>query len=249
MGLLDSLVSNFWKSRQGDFVPLKETETFGPGPVLLLYNVPLEIDNDEIQDILSDAAPEAVRDTVRIARIHTMSNHRNHAHDDHKNTINDDSWLELSLVDALTQIIRNCTENSQSSSIQITTRSILGDGSDHDNEYESSSTTAALPSVAVMLFSGFSNAEMMATYNLLGKEIYQEVGVAPACAKAVPNAMEKSLRQVLSEIANDHLDAILLETNDTNDDDDNNNDNNNNGNGKFENNNESSFDGSLRDRT
>lgn len=62
----------------------------------------------------------------------------------------------------------------------------------------------------VLLFSGFSNSEMMAVYNTVGQEAYQETGgqSSPACAKCVPNAMQKPLRQVLAEIAGDHEDAM-----------------------------------------
>ena len=55
---------------------------------------------------------------------------------------------------------------------------------------------------------------MLAVYNLLGDEIYQETGgqAVVACAKAVPNAMAKPLRQVLDEIAGDHQDAMQLQS-------------------------------------
>jgi len=66
--------------------------------------------------------------------------------------------------------------------------------------------------VAVLLFSGFTNAEMLATYNILGPELYQETGRPVACAKAVPNALRKPLRQVLDEIAGDHRDAMTMDT-------------------------------------
>ena len=53
----------------------------------------------------------------------------------------------------------------------------------------------------------------MTVYNILGKEIYDETAgqSTPACAKAVPNAMSKPLRQVLDEIAGDHKDAMASE--------------------------------------
>jgi hypothetical protein len=62
----------------------------------------------------------------------------------------------------------------------------------------------------VIYFSGISNAEMMATYRIISGEIYEETGGAAnaACAKAVPPAMDKPLRQVIEEITGDHLDAI-----------------------------------------
>ena len=68
MGLINSL-SNFLQSRDGDFVKLEETGRYGPGPAIILYKVPPEIDDEEVQDILSDEAPLAHRKGVRLARI------------------------------------------------------------------------------------------------------------------------------------------------------------------------------------
>ena len=64
--------------------------------------------------------------------------------------------------------------------------------------------------IPVLLFSGFMNDEMMSAYNIIGPEIYEETGGVsnPACAKAVPNAMEKPLFQVIEEISGDHADAM-----------------------------------------
>ena len=66
------------------------------------------------------------------------------------------------------------------------------------------------PPCPVIYFSGISNTEMMATYRIISSEIYEETGGAAnaACAKAVPPAMDKPLRQVIEEITGDHLDAI-----------------------------------------
>lgn len=61
---------------------------------------------------------------------------------------------------------------------------------------------------------------MMAIYGILGKEIYEESGTTAACAKVVPNAMTKSLQQVLDEISGDHRDATTMESYNNNDDDD-----------------------------
>ena len=83
-------------------------------------------------------------------------------------------------------------------------------------ETSSSSSTSIAPThlnVPVLFFSGFGNEEMLAVYNILGREIYEETGgqSAAACAKAVPNAMGKPLRQVLEEISGDHKDAMGLD--------------------------------------
>jgi hypothetical protein len=66
----------------------------------------------------------------------------------------------------------------------------------------------------VLYFSGVTNAEMMDTYRIMANEIYAETDGAhwPACAKAVPGAMGKSLRQVISEISGDHADAMGTST-------------------------------------
>ena len=75
---------------------------------------------------------------------------------------------------------------------------------------ESSSTTTN----GVLFFSGFTNPEMMAVYQIMADEIYQETGGRNnvACAKAVPNAMHKPLGQVLEEICGDHQQAIIMST-------------------------------------
>lgn len=80
------------------------------------------------------------------------------------------------------------------------------------------SASQASPSLLfpVLLFSGFCNEEMMAVYNIVGKEIYQETAwqARPACSKAVLNAMHKPLGQVLSKIAGDHQNAIGMQQSD-----------------------------------
>lgn len=79
-------------------------------------------------------------------------------------------------------------------------------GSDGSSSFEKDKSS-------VLYFSGFTNDEMMATYNIIGKELYEESGgsVTPACAKAVVNAMDKPLRQVLDEISGDHEEAMSSE--------------------------------------
>ena len=64
----------------------------------------------------------------------------------------------------------------------------------------------------MLYFSGVTNQEMMETYNIMANEVYQETqGVHwPACAKVVEPALNKSLRQVLTEISGDHADAMRM---------------------------------------
>jgi hypothetical protein len=50
----------------------------------------------------------------------------------------------------------------------------------------------------------------VATYSIVGGEIYQENGASAACAKAVPGSMQKPLGQVLDEISSDHQNAITM---------------------------------------
>ncbi|GAX27761.1 hypothetical protein FisN_13Hh137 [Fistulifera solaris] len=169
MGILDSL-SDFWTQREADFIRLDSSETeYGPGPLLVLYQVPPTIDDDEVNDMISDGAPQAHNKKCRIYRL----------------TEHDDVILDMSLEKSLNYMMDTAATSTPSA------------------------TGTIARGVPVLLFSGFRNDEMMATYNILGREIYQEMGgqVSPACAKAVPNAMRKQLRQVLGEIAGDHTSA------------------------------------------
>jgi hypothetical protein len=167
MGLLDS-ISSFLHDREGDFVKLEDSESaFGPGPLLLLYNVPDGIEKEEFMDMLSDGAPQASKRGVVIASI----------------TSSDAKLLDIPLSDALEQVIKGV----------VTTTPTLDQ-----------------TKCPVLFFSGFRNDEMMETYSIIGKEIYEETGgsLIPACAKAVENAMGKPLRQVLDEISGDHEDVM-----------------------------------------
>jgi hypothetical protein len=69
MGLLDS-ISDFVQNRQGDFTKLDSGgRAFGPGPAILLYGIPSGVTDDEIQDMLQDAAPAAHRKGCRLCRV------------------------------------------------------------------------------------------------------------------------------------------------------------------------------------
>jgi hypothetical protein len=167
MGLLDS-ISSFLQDREGDFVKLEDSEgAFGPGPLLLLYNVPEGIEENEFMDMVSDGAPQASKQGVVIASISS----------------NDEKLLEMTLSGALEQVVNGVGTNKP---------------------------VFDQTKCPVLFFSGFRNDEMMQTYNIVGKEIYEEAGgsLTPACAKAVKKAMGKPLRQVLEEISGDHKDAM-----------------------------------------
>ena len=185
MGLLDSL-SSFLTQRDGDFVKLEGSEAaFGPGPVVLLYGIPSGIDDGEIQDMLSDGAPKAFRKGVTLCRIPS--------NDSVDGSTEMDALLDSTVGEAITSIV------AEKDSVATAAVAV--------NE------PVEVAKCPVLYFSGFENPEMMATYNILGKEIYEETqGFAtPACAKVVPNAMDKPLRQVLEEIAGDHREAMGAE--------------------------------------
>lgn len=177
-GWIDDILPSFLKNRKGDFLKLEETqEAYGPGPLLLLYNVPTDIDDLEIFDIIHDGAPKAFSLKPKVFRVNDDG----------------DSILDLPLKDALEQIANGAQSTRKNLAVQQITMPDSG---------------------IVLFFSGFLNSEMMNVYNILGQEIYQEVGgkVFPACAKCVPKAMEKPLRQVLSEVIGDHEDAVKIST-------------------------------------
>jgi hypothetical protein len=173
MGLLNSF-GNFLQSRDGDFVKLEESgDVFGPGPALILYKVPASIGDDEIQEMLSDGAPQASAKGVTIARI----------------LRDDDELLKLSVSKSLKRVVRGKVEESDA---------------------DGSVSAISRDGCPVLFFSGFQNKEMMATYSIVGGEIYQENGASAACAKAVPGSMQKPLGQVLDEISSDHQNAITM---------------------------------------
>lgn len=175
MGLLDNLGS-FLNKREGDFVKLESSvDTFGPGPVILLYGCPRGVTDDELKDMIEDGAPKASKsssDGVICRRIDAS----------------DASLLNMSVGTALEKIAGG---------------EVAATATPLDEE-------SPQPPCPVIYFSGISNDEMMATYRIISSEMYEETGGAAnaACAKAVPPAMEKPLRQVIEEITGDHLDAI-----------------------------------------
>jgi hypothetical protein len=183
MGLLDSLGS-FLNNREDDFVKLGEESSdnipFGPGPAILIYGCPSDLTDMELNDMISDGAPKASKKT-------SSSNNKG---------------VICRRIDASTTEILDL-------SVQQALEKVVKEGS------SAIATDAAAPptSIApcpVIYFSGISNEEMMATYRIISSEIYEETGGAAkaACAKAVPPAMEKPLRQVIEEITGDHLAAI-----------------------------------------
>eukprot|EP00534_Pseudo-nitzschia_fraudulenta_P014697 CAMPEP_0201240646 /NCGR_PEP_ID=MMETSP0852-20130820/30588_1 /ASSEMBLY_ACC=CAM_ASM_000632 /TAXON_ID=183588 /ORGANISM="Pseudo-nitzschia fraudulenta, Strain WWA7" /LENGTH=278 /DNA_ID=CAMNT_0047536563 /DNA_START=61 /DNA_END=897 /DNA_ORIENTATION=+ len=203
MGLLDSVLSRFGNKEEGDFVKLEDMneQFFGPGPAVLLYNIPSAIEDDEVMDMLSDGAPTATRKGISLARIATSTT----AAEKHNEDL-----LDIGLGDALEKIVSGPQPPSFAppAPVQpIATTVSVGTTAAPEQQVDS------IEGCPVALFSGFSNTEMMASYNILGEEIYKETasygaGQYLACATAVPNAMEKPLGQVLSEISGDHTEAM-----------------------------------------
>lgn len=176
MGFLDNLKNQFLENREGDFVKLQNyADAFGPGPLLILYNIPAGITNEEVQDMMEDGAPRAFKRGLTIYRVDEINGPT-------------DKTLDQPMENVLQGMV---------------------DGTFQD-VYQPSPMTVTMANnpIVVAFFSGFSNAEMLEAYNILGSECYQEAQVSPACAKAVPNAMQKPLRQVLEEIGGDHRDAM-----------------------------------------
>jgi len=206
MGLFDSVLSRFKGSNnsdeEGDFVKLEEmSQTFlGPGPVVLLYQVPDGIDDDEVRDMLADGAPKATKKGISMARIASLEENPSGTSEDSSSSSSSSSLVDLSLQEALETVIetRPPPTSQQTRSVPIS---------------PSFRPPTPMNGSPVVIFSGFTNAEMMDSYNILGEELYKETasygrGQYLACATAVPNAMNKPLKQVLMEISGDHAEAM-----------------------------------------
>jgi hypothetical protein len=200
MGLLDS-VSNFLRDRGNDFVQLDKDDSkeYGPGPLILMYHVPSGITNEEVLDMVADSAPLAFAKGVALHRIvGPLTSPFDNGDDNDREGNSGRSIFDETLQTVLDDIVKNEKKSNKSQKVSL----LL--------ETDAGILAAECP---VLIFSGFRNKEMMDTYNLLGNEIYQETGgrVTPACAIAVPKAMNKPLRQVLEEITGDHRDAMKEE--------------------------------------
>ncbi len=202
MGIIDFLQNNtpFLNSREGDFIPLdkdeEEDDTIGP-PVVVLYAVPNSMDDEEFCDMVDDGMPRRKvvdglttgENEVMIRRLDGMDEFGEGG----------DELLDFSVQDALNRVVQDAaTTQILTTTAPSTTTAIVT---------SPSSSTTPCP---VLYFSGVSNKEMMDTYNIIANEIYAETnGVHwPACAKVVPPALEKSMRQVLEEINGDNADAM-----------------------------------------
>jgi hypothetical protein len=232
-GLFDYVRDNFFlNSRQDDFVPLvrddNADDAFGPGPLLLLYAVPeTMLDDDELLDMIDDGMPNrrivrgggASSSNVVIRRIIGISE----GNKDVYHTI-DNEFMDLSVEEALKRAMSSDKQQQSGSSSTLrpdvaTTVSKTADNSMERHRIvdvslsptliQQESPTGPTP---VLYFSGVTNTEMMDTYKIIANEIYAETNSRhwPACAKAVPAAMKKPLRQVIGEISGDHADAMKI---------------------------------------
>lgn len=167
MGLFD-----FFKARDGDFVKLETTTVVGPGPLILMYNIPNGIMDDEIRDMILDGAPEASKQgEVCTKRLYPMD-------------LKDPKMRDLTVEQVLAQVLEEKNEEA---------------------------TGLVEPDTSpILYFSAISNEEMMRTYNIIAREIYEESnGTMPtACAKVVEAAMQKNFRQLIEEISSDHAEAL-----------------------------------------
>ena len=188
MGLLDFIQNNFLDSREGDFIPLEkdDSDNYGPGPLILVYAVPQSMDNEELLDMIEDGMPNRNRNDINMQRLTSM---------DKNGFGGDNELLDVTVEEALNLAMDLCSSSSSGTTIApIVTPAV---------------STEQTP-CPVLYFSGVSNTEMMDSYNIIANEIYEETLYWPACAKVVPPAMNKSMRQVLTEISGDHEEAMKM---------------------------------------
>ena len=191
MGLLDNLniFGSFLNDRKGDFVKLDrdDSDVFGPGPALLLVDCPKGISTEEIRDMVEDGAPNASsKEGVFIHRVVTSNK-----------TVNveeKDSIFDKNVRDVFELIVENKLYSNEAL-----------------NAFDSV-ISSSIDIVPLLYFSGFSNKEMLETYKIISREIFEETGgtARPACAKFVQPAAFKSLQQVIEEVRGDHRDAIRM---------------------------------------
>jgi hypothetical protein len=181
MGFFDS----FFKSREGDFVKLDSSsqDTIGPGPLIVLYNIPHGIDDEEIGGMIEDGAPIASASEKGVSFIRMYPEDIQGGGD----------YEDKSVIDLLQTVLPLATSTSNALAIN-----------------PMKSKTVDPSSCPILYFSGISNSEMMDTYNIIAGEIYQETeGKAnAACAKVVEPAFEKRFGQLVEEISGDHKDAM-----------------------------------------
>lgn len=195
-------IGDFFKPRQGDFVKLESTESaFGPGPVILFFNVPDGISDEELTDMIEDGAPLASKTDGGVK-------YQRYTSKDLSGNLADGTVSEI-LELALSKNLDDGTgrQASLEEEYLVTLTENNNDTNDkHEDDFDYS--------IPIIYFSGVANTEMMQTYNIIAREIFDETGGLAACAKAVKPAMSKSFRQLLTEISGDHSDATGTATSD-----------------------------------
>ena len=220
MGMLDSLLSRFQEGdeEEDSFVKLEDMVGtgdfgYGPGPAVLLHNIPNTITDQEVLEMLSATAPKASQKGISMARIVEGTTETSQLQE---------QLMSLSLKEALEKIVHDSSIESPSPPTTTTTTSTLAsttttavEEKEEEEEEDDPQYGECKTVVPVVIFSGLSHTEMMASYNTLGEEIYNQttaatagIGMHLACATAVPNAMKKPLSQVIFEISGDHMEAI-----------------------------------------
>jgi len=221
MGLFD-----FFKTRENDFIKLDESQdTFGPGPLVLLYNIPNGIEDEEIDAMLQDGAPVAYRKGnkkgsggiggIAFQRIYPQDFQEESIIDSEKTV---SQVLEQALLAVKTggaDIDVDTDANTDAGTYIDTHPNANTNTNDNTNDNTNANERKPKPSIAhvpILYFSGISNQEMMQCYNIIAREIYTETqGMAnPACAKVVQPALNKSFRLLLEEISGDHADAMRM---------------------------------------
>jgi hypothetical protein len=203
MGIFDS----FFKSREDDFVKLEyssssQQDIIGPGPLIILYNIPHGIDDEEISGMIEDGAPIASASGSATGnggmKKGGVSFIRMYPEDVRKGG----DYEDKSVIDVLQTVLPLAT----TSTTTTTSNDVLATINTTMKQLKVVDTS----SCPILYFSGISNSEMMDTYKIIAQEIYQETdgrGNA-ACAKVVEPAFEKRFRRLVEEISGDHNDAI-----------------------------------------
>lgn len=203
---------DFFKSRQNDFIKLDKTQdSFGPGPLVIFYNVPKEIQDEELALMIQDGAPLACnsykKGMIPYKRVYPQefivpAVEGGELEDGQKGNTTV-TYHDLTVEQLLQDILRAWEKNEEIKDIQSQLAITKVETRQRNEPYEDYAP--------IIYFSGFTNDEMMKTYNIIYNEIFQETqGVAKsACAKVVPPALQKNVCQLFSEISKDHAEAMI----------------------------------------
>ncbi|KAL3939044.1 MAG: hypothetical protein SGBAC_006170 [Bacillariaceae sp.] len=186
MGLLDKFSRAFLQEREGDFIKLEDSADDDDSNIRLVR--PAVLLYNFPAGILDEELVDILEDGAPQASKKGVALQR----------IPDmnDPLLEMSLEEALQTVMNDNGKSPNNSSPTIAS---------------TMAPTVNNPGNPVLIFSGFSNKELMASYRTIAEEIFMENGGRAACAKAVPNALSKPLRQVVEEISGDHDNALKME--------------------------------------